>query len=210
MIAAAMTLTAPAMAATTLNAGLSGTIDTNQLFPVPGEQTFTLTGNFTSYVASPDLPQVSGGDIAQYSFTVSGVSSGFDTATNTATYSLTSGTINAYGFLIQTLAPTTLTVQFSPDGSVGTVLGTLVSAGPTPRPPGFPGSGDIDFTPANGAIISGTYTRTGPDADGLFNGSIVLAAVPEPASWAMMIAGFGLIGGTMRRTRTTRIRYATA
>jgi len=25
------------------------------------------------------------------------------------------------------------------------------------------------------------------------------AAVPEPASWAMMIAGFGLIGGNMRR-----------
>jgi hypothetical protein len=24
-------------------------------------------------------------------------------------------------------------------------------------------------------------------------------SVPEPASWAMMIAGFGLIGGAMRR-----------
>jgi PEP-CTERM motif len=26
--------------------------------------------------------------------------------------------------------------------------------------------------------------------------------VPEPASWAMMIAGFGLVGATMRRRRT--------
>jgi len=26
-------------------------------------------------------------------------------------------------------------------------------------------------------------------------------AVPEPASWAMMIAGFGLVGGTMRRQK---------
>jgi hypothetical protein len=25
--------------------------------------------------------------------------------------------------------------------------------------------------------------------------------VPEPASWAMLIAGFGLVGGTMRRQR---------
>jgi hypothetical protein len=25
--------------------------------------------------------------------------------------------------------------------------------------------------------------------------------VPEPASWAMMIGGFGLIGGAMRRRR---------
>jgi hypothetical protein len=32
-------------------------------------------------------------------------------------------------------------------------------------------------------------------------------AVPEPASWAMMIAGFGLVGGAMRR-RLTRVSYA--
>jgi hypothetical protein len=29
----------------------------------------------------------------------------------------------------------------------------------------------------------------------------VSAAVPEPASWAMLIAGFGLIGGAMRRQK---------
>jgi hypothetical protein len=28
-------------------------------------------------------------------------------------------------------------------------------------------------------------------------------SVPEPASWAMMITGFGLIGGALRRRRTT-------
>jgi hypothetical protein len=30
------------------------------------------------------------------------------------------------------------------------------------------------------------------------------AAVPEPASWAMMLGGFGLVGGALRRRRTTR------
>ncbi len=30
-------------------------------------------------------------------------------------------------------------------------------------------------------------------------------AVPEPASWAMMIAGFGMIGGALRRRRVTAI-----
>ena len=34
-------------------------------------------------------------------------------------------------------------------------------------------------------------------------------AVPEPATWAMMILGFGMIGGTMRRT-TYRRRAAAA
>ena len=28
------------------------------------------------------------------------------------------------------------------------------------------------------------------------------AAVPEPASWAMLVAGFGIMGGAMRRRRT--------
>jgi hypothetical protein len=49
------------------------------------------------------------------------------------------------------------------------------------------------------------------DWDGILNGTITFtyaaAAVPEPASWAMMIAGFGLIGSAMRRG-TTRVRFA--
>lgn len=38
----------------------------------------------------------------------------------------------------------------------------------------------------------------------------VLAAVPEPATWAMMIGGFGLIGGALRRRRNlgTTVTYA--
>lgn len=32
--------------------------------------------------------------------------------------------------------------------------------------------------------------------------------VPEPATWAMMIAGFGLVGGAMRRRTKVRVTYA--
>lgn len=36
-------------------------------------------------------------------------------------------------------------------------------------------------------------------------------AVPEPATWALMILGFGAIGGAMRRSRTrTNVRYSMA
>ncbi|ODU22799.1 MAG: hypothetical protein ABS87_01125 [Sphingomonas sp. SCN 67-18] len=37
--------------------------------------------------------------------------------------------------------------------------------------------------------------------------AFVSAPVPEPAAWAMMIAGFGLIGGTLRM-RTRKVAYA--
>lgn len=33
-------------------------------------------------------------------------------------------------------------------------------------------------------------------------------AVPEPASWALMLGGFGLVGGAMRARRKTQIRFA--
>jgi hypothetical protein len=34
------------------------------------------------------------------------------------------------------------------------------------------------------------------------------AAVPEPATWAMFIGGFGMIGGAMRRRQRTTVRFA--
>ena len=37
------------------------------------------------------------------------------------------------------------------------------------------------------------------------DGTTAIAAVPEPATWAMMIAGFGLVGGTLRRRRVTAV-----
>ena len=33
-------------------------------------------------------------------------------------------------------------------------------------------------------------------------------AVPEPASWAMMITGFGMVGGAMRRRQSRRFTFA--
>jgi hypothetical protein len=38
--------------------------------------------------------------------------------------------------------------------------------------------------------------------------SATTAAVPEPASWAMMLFGFGLIGSAMRRAKRTTVAFA--
>lgn len=34
------------------------------------------------------------------------------------------------------------------------------------------------------------------------------AAVPEPATWAMMLVGFGILGGVLRRSKVTGVRFA--
>jgi hypothetical protein len=55
------------------------------------------------------------------------------------------------------------------------------------------------------------YGVTAPFGDAssprAFNGALSYAAVvPEPASWALMIAGFGLVGAAMRR-RSVRVAF---
>lgn len=51
----------------------------------------------------------------------------------------------------------------------------------------------------------GTWTPVAGFAISTGNASI--AAVPEPASWALMLGGFGLIGSAMRR-RSTSVSFA--
>lgn len=46
------------------------------------------------------------------------------------------------------------------------------------------------------------FGNNNDSADGYRLDSITLAPVPEPASWALMIAGFGLSGAALRRRRT--------
>ena len=57
---------------------------------------------------------------------------------------------------------------------------------------------------ANAVLLAaGTYTLsfTGQVAEDRtsFIDAVALTAVPEPGTWAMMIGGFGMAGGLMRR-----------
>ena len=51
---------------------------------------------------------------------------------------------------------------------------------------------------ASPGIVAGPITGRG-NLGFQVNGNILAAAVPEPTTWAMMIGGFGLVGGAMRR-----------
>ncbi|WP_294392214.1 PEPxxWA-CTERM sorting domain-containing protein [uncultured Sphingomonas sp.] len=92
-----------------------------------------------------------------------------------------------------TVRPLT-TVGRTPDGKVVTVSFAL---------PGQAGIGDNDTTSTYIFRTDATRFDTGfwslQDGSSISGTAFAPGAVPEPASWAMMIGGFGMIGAAMRR-----------
>lgn len=60
----------------------------------------------------------------------------------------------------------------------------------------FGGQTVFTGTFAKPVFTAGTYQFTG-----FSSGTLSVADVPEPASWAMMVGGFGLLGVTLRQRR---------
>ncbi|GGE16275.1 hypothetical protein GCM10011529_23330 [Polymorphobacter glacialis] len=111
----------------------------------------------------------------------------FYTSSTAAAVSVWDG-INGTGNLLGTL---NLLAQYT-DGCTGDPSGTFCN---------FSAIG-IDFAGTARSInFGGTANQTGFD-DITFGSATPGGGVPEPASWAMLIAGFGLTGAAMRRRRT--------
>jgi hypothetical protein len=78
----------------------------------------------------------------------------------------------------------------------GNVLGTYTSGfgGFVAKSATFGGLSGQSYTIAFNGIVAGDTTS--------FIDNATLAVVPEPATWAMLFAGFGLVGFAMRRRST--------
>lgn len=82
----------------------------------------------------------------------------------------------------------------------------LISSGSLANVNGFSlvnvaGSGIKSLVISNGS--GGGYNWVYGVGELTYNGG-----VPEPAAWAMMLAGFGLVGAAMRRRQTAQVTYA--
>jgi hypothetical protein len=86
--------------------------------------------------------------------------------------------------------------------STGSLGGIAVS---TVRPGlfNFVSTGPQIFTgpTSNPTYRTGVFALTRFDANRPGNGTLTISAIPEPASWALMIAGFGLVGSALRRRK---------
>ena len=66
------------------------------------------------------------------------------------------------------------------------------------------------FTFAFDGIKRVEFSAVPGESFGVDRFSFDLAAVPEPATWGLMIGGVGMVGGAMRRRRAARVTFATA
>lgn len=136
-----------------------------------------------------------------------------------------SPTITAYLDGFYTLSSISILSNYFNNGIPGNITGFSVTTGAISQfysTTGFGGTGSSGFPVNELATLSGPgsalavdrFTLSGFTTAGNFpeffaigelnvNGTaaIVNGAVPEPATWAMMILGFGFVGGTMRTAR---------
>lgn len=125
-----------------------------------------------------------------------------------------SDAIAAFGFYATDIGDYGGQLQLQLTNSLGVV--SLLNVGNTIGSNGSTSGSNLYFgfyDTANTYTSISFLNSSGSDGfgfDDLSVGSVtqVMPAVPEPATWAMMIGGFGMVGGSMRRRRAVRVAYA--
>ena len=152
----------------------------------------TVTSSTNLNSPNPTLPGsvVTNGSVTTINFGQNPVS----TPTFTGSFSLTNTLSDLYSIVLNTSSPGVTFSSAALSGAGGTF--TLLP---------FPDNTSLKL--ANALIPAGSYTfsftgNAGPSAGALTgNVTIMAAPVPEAATWAMMILGFGAMGMMIRRRR---------
>ena len=112
--------------------------------------------------------------------------------------SLTSFDMDVAGYV-----PTTLTF-FDKDGAILLSTAITLTHGAYSKPGGYAHYG---VTSANG-IGGFSFSNNAEGNTSIDNiNTVASEAVPEPASWAMMLGGFGLIGAVLRSSRKAMLSF---
>ncbi|MBB6226446.1 hypothetical protein FHS79_000600 [Polymorphobacter multimanifer] len=142
---------------------------------------FTLEGSRNASFTLDSMPAPSSFTSLQTNFTnVSGTFNGVETTASLINFGRSDGIFSAAALNIQ--APGLGFTQF---------VGPVIFGGTTQNPTFAPGTFTLN------SLVSGRSVLT--------ISAIAAGAVPEPASWAMLIAGFGLVGASMRRRNSLRL-----
>ena len=204
--AVAVALAAPAGAASIVNGSFEDGIDPGSFTTINAVDSTSITG-WTVGDGSIDY-------IGSY-WTAQDGSRSIDLSGNSiGTISQEFATVAGQAYAI------TYWVSKNPDGGDALRTGTISVGGSTG---GFSYSGVNDKTNMNwaqetfGFIATGATTTLSFSSDasggccyGPALDNVSIAAVPEPSAWALIILGFGMVGGALRRSTARRValRYS--
>lgn len=129
-------------------------------------------------------------------------------------YSLTFAPTNLFSFALGSLDTfNRLTLSFA-DGSTQVLNGGQIINDPlfdNGNRTSAETNGTAFYSVTSGPLLTGaTFFSSGGNSfefDNLAVGGTI-PAVPEPAAWGMMILGFGLVGGVLRRRPSTTVKFA--
>lgn len=134
----------------------------------------------------------------------------FFTEANNAILNVTNGFSTGFSFFYTSSTAAQVNV-WSGLNATGSLLGSINLASQfNSGCSGDPSGGFCNFTNAGVAFagtafsidFGGTAGQTG--YDNITFGSDVAGAVPEPSTWAMMLVGFGAVGGALRSSKRKR------
>lgn len=149
-----------------------------------------------TYTPAPTPNTATGvGLVDTFSFTTTGVTRFSGALTTRQLFDLAGNVVSDLDFVSIFLDG----FGWTPDGSNNDVLESFARASTTL------GAGDHVVTVTYN--VDTASANNGATYGGVFN--LTTSDVPEPASWLMMLGGFGLLGATMRRQRrvTATVSY---
>lgn len=152
---------------------------------------YSLSSNsFTPYFGKPNLSNADFPNPSEYVMTVSTKSNG-----NSADYDRLGFTLQPFPYGL-----TTVNIGFWVNYELGS-LGNAIIAVPSSDKiiASSAGHGGFIYDPIT--LDGGQYSVFGGTIDKFSIMPAVNSAVPEPATWGMMIAGVGMAGATLRRRR---------
>ncbi|KQS04017.1 hypothetical protein ASG11_06930 [Sphingomonas sp. Leaf357] len=165
-------------------------------FSAPGNAVFVCNSGVLAQNTSAAIVAANGLSVLNFAPVAGGVFSlnGFQAGSRTADFNITTGsTQSATGILVEGLS------------------GSIVVASTSFSFTGFDFS-TFQLSNAFSGLTSARITATGPNANAEFvldNVVVNAAAVPEPATWGMMILGFGMIGAAARSRKVkTSVAFA--
>ena len=166
--------------------------------------TNTAVGGFTdNYYFAPLIASIGSGSAVTNTFTgltfaTPGLSISAYTLTAAAGAALssafTTASIATYNANVATVIGEATSALFTIDGTAPDALSRQLTGVP------------LDPTQFYKISISGTGTASGS----VYSGNLTSTTVPEPATWAMMLLGFGAVGFAMRsrRKEQPKVRFA--